>query len=97
MLRYYSYYSVGGYKDFILGTSEDKQEATCLFCLSWKNVQRQMKMQQSYLTNKKIFLKYNSCQLSSHSTSQHQHEYFSRMPDINFSTNILKEIIMLWL
>lgn len=28
MLRYYSYYSVGGYKDFILGTSEDKQEAT---------------------------------------------------------------------
>lgn len=28
MLRYYSYYSVGGYKDFILGTSEDKHEAT---------------------------------------------------------------------
>lgn len=28
MLRYYSYYSVGGYKDFILGTSESKQEAT---------------------------------------------------------------------
>lgn len=28
MLRYYSYYSVGGYKDFILGTSEDKQKAT---------------------------------------------------------------------
>ena len=28
MLRYYSYYSVGGYKDFILGTSEEKQEAT---------------------------------------------------------------------
>ena len=28
MLRYNSYYSVGGYKDFILGTSEDKQEAT---------------------------------------------------------------------
>lgn len=28
MLRYYSYYSVGGYKDFILGTSEDKLEAT---------------------------------------------------------------------
>ena len=27
MLRYYSYYSVGGYKDFILGTSEDRQEA----------------------------------------------------------------------
>lgn len=28
MLRYYSYYSVGGYKDFILGTSDGKQEAT---------------------------------------------------------------------
>ena len=28
MLRYYSYYSVGGYKDFILGTSDSKQEAT---------------------------------------------------------------------
>ena len=28
MLRYYSYYSVGGYKDFILGTNEDRQEAT---------------------------------------------------------------------
>ena len=28
MLRYYSYYSVGGYKDFILGTNEEKQEAT---------------------------------------------------------------------
>ena len=28
MLRYYSYYSVGGYKDFILGTSASKQDAT---------------------------------------------------------------------
>lgn len=28
MLRYYSYYSVGGYKDFILGTNDSKQEAT---------------------------------------------------------------------
>ena len=28
MLRYYSYYSVGGYKDFILGNSESKDEST---------------------------------------------------------------------
>lgn len=28
MLRYYSYYSVGGYKDLILGTSESQQETT---------------------------------------------------------------------
>lgn len=28
MLRYYTYYSVGGYKDLILGTSESKQDAT---------------------------------------------------------------------
>lgn len=27
MLRYYSYYSVGGYKDFMLGTSENKETA----------------------------------------------------------------------
>ena len=28
MLRYYSYYSVGGYKDFILGTNQSGVEAT---------------------------------------------------------------------
>lgn len=28
MLKFYSYYSVGGYKDFYLGSSEDKVEAT---------------------------------------------------------------------
>ena len=28
MLRYYSYYSVGGYKDFILGTNKSIEEAT---------------------------------------------------------------------
>lgn len=33
MLRYYSYYSVGGYKDFSLGNSESKEEATFYFPL----------------------------------------------------------------
>lgn len=33
MLRYYSYYSVGGYKDFMLGDSESKEEATYYFPL----------------------------------------------------------------
>ncbi len=28
MLRYYSYYSVGGYKDFLLGSKDDREEAT---------------------------------------------------------------------
>lgn len=28
MLRYYAYYSVGGYKDFYLGSNEDKYEST---------------------------------------------------------------------
>ena len=28
MLRYYSYYSVGGYKDFFLGDSDNKAENT---------------------------------------------------------------------
>lgn len=33
MLKYYSYYSVGGYKDFILGDSESKDESTYYFSL----------------------------------------------------------------
>ena len=33
MLKYYSYYSVGGYKDFMLGDSESKEEATFYFPL----------------------------------------------------------------
>ena len=33
MLKYYSYYSVGGYKDFMLGNSESKEEATYYFPL----------------------------------------------------------------
>lgn len=33
MLRYYSYYSVGGYKDFFLGDSENKAENTYYFPL----------------------------------------------------------------
>lgn len=33
MLRYYSYYSVGGYKDFMLGDNESKDEATYYFPL----------------------------------------------------------------
>ncbi len=33
MLRYYSYYSVGGYKDFLLGDSQSKVEATYYFAL----------------------------------------------------------------
>lgn len=28
MLRYYSYYSVGGYKDFYLGSNADQFEAS---------------------------------------------------------------------
>lgn len=33
MLRYYSYYSVGGYKDFILGNNSSKEAATFYFPL----------------------------------------------------------------
>ena len=33
MLKYYSYYSVGGYKNFILGDSESKEESTFYFPL----------------------------------------------------------------
>lgn len=33
MLRYYSYYSVGGYKDFLLGNNESKEESTYYFPL----------------------------------------------------------------
>ena len=33
MLRYYSYYSIGGYKDLYLGSSEDSYEATWYFPL----------------------------------------------------------------
>lgn len=33
MLKYYSYYSVGGYKDFMLGDSESKEDATFYFPL----------------------------------------------------------------
>ena len=33
MLKYYSYYSVGGYKDFMLGDSECKEDATFYFPL----------------------------------------------------------------
>ncbi len=33
MLRYYSYYSVGGYKDFLLGCKDDSKEATYYFPL----------------------------------------------------------------
>lgn len=33
MLRYYSYYSVGGYKDFFLGDSDNKAECTYYFPL----------------------------------------------------------------
>lgn len=33
MLRYYSYYSVGGYKDLYLGTNESKDNATYYFSL----------------------------------------------------------------
>ena len=28
MLSYYSYYSIGGYKDLFLGTNNNKEEAT---------------------------------------------------------------------
>ena len=33
MLKYYSYYSVGGYKDFMLGNSDSNEEATYYFPL----------------------------------------------------------------
>ena len=77
MLRYYSYYSVGGYKDFILGTSEDKQEATYYLPLLPVLEER--------------------AKTDEDAAKQRLQEFFFHMQDISLSTNILKEIIMLWL
>lgn len=78
MLRYYSYYSVGGYKDFILGTSEEKQEATYYLPLLPVLEERAKTDEDAakLFDQQKIFLKYNSCQLSSHSVSQRLQEFF---------------------